>query len=132
VLEPACLQATATALAEAEAQHATRLRAFQLAVERARFQAERARRQFDQVEPENRLVARTLERAWEQRLAEVRQAEADLAAQQARRPTTLTAQELAWLERAGADIRRIFQAPTTTLASASSCCAPSSPRSSSL
>jgi hypothetical protein len=44
----------------------------------------------------------------------VRQAEADLAAQQARRPTTLTATELAWLERAGADIRRIFQAPTTT------------------
>jgi len=114
VLEPACLQATATALAEAEARHATRLRAFQLAVERARFEADRARRQFDAVEPENRLVARTLERAWEQRLAEVRQAEADLAAQQARRPTTLTAQELAWLERAGADIRRIFQAPTTT------------------
>jgi hypothetical protein len=44
----------------------------------------------------------------------VRQAEADLTAQQARRPTTLTATELAWLERAGADIRRIFQAPTTT------------------
>jgi Recombinase/Recombinase zinc beta ribbon domain len=114
VLEPAVLQATATALTEAEAQHATRLRAFELAVERARFEADRARRQFDRVEPENRLVARTLERAWEQRLADLRQAEADLAAQQARRPTALTAQELAWLERAGADVRRIFQAPTTT------------------
>ena len=44
----------------------------------------------------------------------MRQAEADLTAQQARRPATLTATELAWLERAGADIRRIFQAPTTT------------------
>jgi DNA invertase Pin-like site-specific DNA recombinase len=114
VLEPAALTATARALAEAEARHATRLRAFQLAVERARFEAERARRQFDAVEPENRLVARTLERAWEQRLAGVRQAEADLAAQQAHRPTTLTATELAWLERAGADVRRVFQAPTTT------------------
>jgi hypothetical protein len=115
VLEPAALQATAKALAEAEAQHVSRLRTFQLQVERARFEADRARRQFDQVEPENRLVARTLERAWEQRLADLRQAEADLAAQQARRPTTLTAQELAWLERAGADVRRIFQAPTTTV-----------------
>jgi len=114
VLEPAALQATAKALAEADAHHAARLRAFQLQVERARFEADRARRQFDQVEPENRLVARTLERAWEDRLAGVRRAEADLAAQQARRPTTLTAQELAWLERAGADVRRIFQAPTTT------------------
>ncbi len=114
VLEPACLQATAAALAEADAHHAARLRAFELAVERARFEADRARRQFDQVEPENRLVARTLERAWEQRLAQLRQAEADLAAQQARRPVTLTATELAWLERAGADLRRVFQAPTTT------------------
>jgi hypothetical protein len=114
VLEPACLQATAAALAEADAHHAARLRAFELAVERARFEADRARRQFDQVEPENRLVARTLERAWEQRLAELRQAEADLAAQQARRPVTLTATELAWLQRAGADLRRVFEAPTTT------------------
>jgi DNA invertase Pin-like site-specific DNA recombinase len=114
VLEPACLQATATALAEADAHHAARLRAFELQVERARFEADRARRQFDQVEPENRLVARTLERAWEQRLAELRQAEADLAAQQARRPVTLTATELAWLQRAGADLRRVFEAPTTT------------------
>jgi DNA invertase Pin-like site-specific DNA recombinase len=114
VLEPAALQATARALTEAEAQHATRLHAFELQVERARFEAERAQRQFDQVEPENRLVARTLERAWEQRLAAQRQAEADLAAQQARRPTALTATELAWLERAGADLRRVFEAPTTT------------------
>jgi hypothetical protein len=124
VLEPAALQATAKALAEAEAHHATRLRAFELAVERARFEADRARRQFDAVEPENRLVARTLERAWEQRLGDVRQAEADLTAQQARRPSLLTTEELAWLEHAGADLRRIFQAPTTTLGSASSCCAP--------
>jgi len=69
---------------------------------------------FDVVEPENRLVARTLERAWEQRLAELRQAEADLVAQQARRPSALTADELEWLSRAGADVRRIFDAPTTT------------------
>jgi DNA invertase Pin-like site-specific DNA recombinase len=114
VLEPVCLQATAKALAEADAHHTTRLRAFELAVERARFEADRARRQFDQVEPENRLVARTLERVWEQRLAQVRQAEADLAAQQARRPVTLAATELAWLQRAGADLRRVFEAPTTT------------------
>jgi DNA invertase Pin-like site-specific DNA recombinase len=115
VLEPAALAATAQALAHAEVHHAKRLRAFQLQVERARFEADRARRQFDQVEPENRLVARTLERAWEQRLAALRQAEADLGAQQARRPTALTPEELAWLSRAGADVRRIFQAPTTTV-----------------
>src|ERR1019366_9684396 len=65
VLEPAALTATAAALADAESLHARRLEAFELAVERARFDADRARRQFDAIEPENRLVGRTLEAAWE-------------------------------------------------------------------
>jgi excisionase family DNA binding protein len=114
VLEPAALAATARALAEAESSHVQRLGAFERAVERARYEADRARRQFDQVEPENRLVGRTLEAAWESSLAEVRRAEAELAAQRARRPTTLTAEELEWVSRAGADLRAIFDAPTTT------------------
>lgn len=113
-LEPAAMAATADALAQAEARHAERLRAFELAVERARYEADRARRQFEAVEPENRLVARTLEAGWEQALAAVRTAEADLTAQQARRPTRLSADELAWVHHAGADIRAIFDAPTTS------------------
>lgn len=114
VLEPAALMATAKALEEAECHHARRLTAFKLAVERAHYEAERARRQFDAVEPENRLVGRTLERAWEVKLSAVRQAELDLAAQQARRPTALTPEELAWVKRAGADVCAVFKAPTTT------------------
>lgn len=70
MLEPAAWAATAKALAEAESHHAARLRTFELAVERASYEAQRARRQFDAVEPENRLVARTVEAAWEQRLTE--------------------------------------------------------------
>jgi hypothetical protein len=114
VLEPASLEATAKALAEAEEHHQRRLAAFELAVERARYEAGRASRQFDAVEPENRLVARTLERVWEDRLAAVRQAENDLRAQQTRRPATLTAAELAWISSAGADVKAVFWAPTTT------------------
>jgi excisionase family DNA binding protein len=114
VLEPASLTATAQALADAETHYRQRLAAFELAVERARYEAARSRRQFDAVEPENRLVARTLERALEDRLAALHRAEADLGAQQARRPVSLTEDELAWLNRAGADVRAIFKAPTTT------------------
>ena len=114
VLEPASLAATARALSEAEAVHAKRLETFELAVERARFEADRARRQFDATEPENRLVGRTLEAAWEQALSVLRHVEADLVAQRARRPATLTAEELDWVTRAGADVRAIFDAPTTT------------------
>jgi predicted DNA-binding transcriptional regulator AlpA len=114
VLEPAALAATAQALAEAEDQYRQRLAVFELAVERARFEADRALRQFDAVEPENRLVARTLEKALEDKLAAQRRAENDLATQQARRPVALTDAELAWLYRAGADVRAIFDAPSTT------------------
>ena len=78
VLEPAALEATAKALAEADEQYQRRLAAFELAAERARYEAGRAQRQYDTVEPENRLVARTLERAWEDKLAAVRKAENDL------------------------------------------------------
>jgi DNA invertase Pin-like site-specific DNA recombinase len=115
VLGPASLEATAKALADAEDRYRRNLAAFELAVERARYEAERARRQYDQVEPENRLVARTLERAWEDRLAAVRHAENDLRVQQARRPVSLTSEELAWITTAGADIAAVFHAPATSV-----------------
>ena len=105
MLEPASLAATAKALAEADANHRRHIAVFELAVERARFEAERARRQFDAVEPENRVVARTLERALKAALVAQRQAEANLATQRMRQPTRLTDEETLWLERAGADIR---------------------------
>ncbi|HEV3295240.1 MAG TPA: recombinase family protein, partial [Streptosporangiaceae bacterium] len=113
VLEPAALAATATALAGAEAARTEHLKAFELAAERARYDADRARRQYDACDPENRLVARTLEAAWEARLAAVAAAEASLAAEQDRQPSALTPEELRWLETAGADIRAVFDAPTT-------------------
>jgi DNA invertase Pin-like site-specific DNA recombinase len=114
VLEPAALAATAQALTDAERSHAATLRAFELSVERARYEADRARRQYDAVEPENRLVARTLERALETKLTAQRQAEHDLLAAQARRPVRLTDEELAWLSRAGADVRAVFNASSTS------------------
>lgn len=114
VLAPASLAPTAQALSEAEQVHASNLRAFSLAVERARFEADRARRQYDAVEPENRLVARTLERTLESKLALQRQAERDLFAQQASRPVQLTDDELAWLTKTGADVRAVFDAPSTS------------------
>ncbi|MFN2485438.1 MAG: recombinase family protein [Acidimicrobiia bacterium] len=114
VLEPAALAATAEALRAAEANHAARLRTFELAAERARYEADRARRQFEACEPENRLVGRTLEAEWEQRLAEVRRAENELTRARTDRPAVLSDDEVAWLQRAGADIRAVFEAPTTS------------------
>ena len=113
-LAPACLAATVQAMSDTEAQFRQNLAVFERALERARFEAGRALRQYDNVEPENRLVARTLEAVLEDKLTAVRTAENQLAAQQARRPVTLTQEETAWITTAGADLRAIFQAPATT------------------
>jgi DNA invertase Pin-like site-specific DNA recombinase len=113
-LRPAAIEATLRAIEHATEDHHARVRSAELELERARIGAQRARRQFDACEPENRLVARTLEREWEQRLTEVRRAEHALTATGARRPEPLTDEEIAWCRQAGADLRQVFDAPTTS------------------
>ena len=114
VLAPASLAATVQALADAQAQHRQNLAVFERAAERARYEADRALRQYDNVQPELRLVARTLEAVLEDKLAAVRTAENQLAAQRANQPVTLTGEETAGITTAGADLRAIFDAPATT------------------
>jgi DNA invertase Pin-like site-specific DNA recombinase len=113
-LRPAGIDATLRALEHATSDHATRVRSAELELERAQIHAERARRQFDACEPENRLVARTLEREWEQRLSAVRAAERGVADVAAKHPDPLSDEEIAWCRRAGADLRKVFDAPSTT------------------
>jgi len=113
-LRPAGIEATLRAIEHANGDHQARVRSAELEHERAQIHAERARRQFDACEPENRLVARTLEREWEQRLAEVRRAERGVAEVAAKRPDPLTDDEIAWCRHAGADLRKVFDAPTTS------------------
>jgi DNA invertase Pin-like site-specific DNA recombinase len=115
-LAPATLAATIQAMTGTEAQFRQDLAVFERALERARYEADRALRRYDNVEPENRLVARTMEAALEDKLAAVRTAENQLTAQQARRPVTLTEEETAWITSAGADLKAIFAAPATTSA----------------
>ena len=88
----------ALALAAAEEVTARRqrsVRAAELAVERARYDADRAERAFLACEPENRLVARTLETRWETRLAGLADAEAALAAQRSAQPELPSPDQLA-------------------------------------
>lgn len=70
-MQPIQLEISMAALAELEARARQIDRQWQLRLERASYQADLARRRFMAVEPENRLVARTLERDWNDKLAEV-------------------------------------------------------------
>jgi DNA invertase Pin-like site-specific DNA recombinase len=79
-IRPAGIEA-AIKLAEcAQVEDDEKRKALELALERAGYEEKRARRQFDAVEPENRLVASELEARWNDTLAQTAEAEARLAA----------------------------------------------------
>ena len=79
-------------------------------VERARYEALRAERAFHACEPENRLVARSLETRWEQKLKELAEAEAELAEQRA--PTPEPSREQ--IERLARDLPTLWAAESTS------------------
>src|SRR5262245_32759358 len=68
-LEPAALEVRLQGAADVEAQRHQLHQPWQQRLERARDAVARAERQYSAVEPENRLVARSLERQWEEALA---------------------------------------------------------------
>jgi len=113
-LTPAALEATQLAIQQLEANHDAALSQWRLAVERARYEAERAERQYRAVEPENRLVARGLETEWEKRLRDLAAAEAELDRREKQRPRTLNEEEKKRIFTLGADLHKVWSVPTTT------------------
>jgi DNA invertase Pin-like site-specific DNA recombinase len=78
-LEPAGVAASLEAARQQAGRQDEKRDALRLASEQARYETERARRQYDTVEPENRLVAAELERRWNEALGRQLAAEARLA-----------------------------------------------------
>ncbi len=113
-LTPAALEATELAAQQLEAGHDAALVQWRLGVERARYEAERAERQYRAVEPENRLVARGLETEWEKRLRDLAVAETELERREQQRPRTLSQEEKKKIHSLGSDLHKVWTAPTTT------------------
>jgi DNA invertase Pin-like site-specific DNA recombinase len=109
-IAPAELALAIAAAGEVTARRQRADRAAELAVQRARYQADRAERAFCACEPENRLVARTLETRWEARLAELADAEAALAAQAAAQAPLPDSAQIA---DTAARLPELWHAPTT-------------------
>src|SRR3954468_16598191 len=86
----------------------------QLTRERARYEAELARRRFLAVDPENRLVGRTLERDWEARLAEVERLERESATRPERSIRLVDPAERARILALAQDLPALWNAATTT------------------
>jgi len=115
-LEPAALEVSLQVAADVEAQRHTLQQHWQQRLERAQYAVERADRQYRAVEPENRLVARTLERQWEEALAAQEALHADYRRFLVDQPMTLSAPEREAIRRLAQDIPVRWQASSTTVA----------------
>jgi DNA invertase Pin-like site-specific DNA recombinase len=113
-MAPAALEVSLAAAGQAEAQREQVDLIWRQRLERADYQAERARRQYQLVEPENRLVARQLEEDWEAALAERQRLGEEYDRFAAARPRTLTAAERDQIRALAADLPAVWNAPTTT------------------
>jgi DNA invertase Pin-like site-specific DNA recombinase len=115
-LAPDQIAVAAAALEQLEEEARLLERQWALKRERARYEAERARRQYVAVEPENRLVARSLECAWEEKLRQQEKVEQEHERWRREQPVTLTEADRQEIFTIAEDLPRVWQAPTTTAA----------------
>lgn len=114
LLAPLGIEAALRAIEARVADAGEARRQIELALTQARYEADLARRQYDAVDPANRLVAAELEHRWNDRLAEVRRLEEALAAKQAARPEAPSAEERTRLVALGADLEAAWHHPGAT------------------
>lgn len=108
-IEAACRLADSGTQVRAAVRHAVGLE-----LREARYEAERARRQYDAVEPEHRLVAATLEQRWNATLARVHELEERLASLTAEAERQVAPDRAALLRLAG-DFPQVWDHPSTDI-----------------
>ena len=113
-LEPAALEVSLEVAANLEAERRRLSEEWKRRLERAQFEVDRAFRQYNVVEPENRLVVRTLELQLEEKLAAQRTLEEQHHRFLAEQPTLLTEDERAQIRALACDLPALWNAPTTT------------------
>jgi hypothetical protein len=111
---PVALEASLAAVAEVERDRVELTRHWQLCRERARYEADRAARQYQACEPENRLVGRELERRWEEALKAQRQLEDEYERWRRSAPGRLSPDDEAAIRSLAADLPAVWNAATTT------------------
>jgi DNA invertase Pin-like site-specific DNA recombinase len=113
-LQPAALDLHLAAAEDVEKQRQSLHQNWQQKLERAGYDAQRAARQYGEVEPENRLVARELERRWEEALHEEVRLKQEYEQFCAERPAKLSAAQRDQIRQLAQDIPKIWSAETTT------------------
>lgn len=113
-LEPAALELSMKALDDLESERARLDKNWQQNLKRARYEIDLAERRYRAVDPENRLVASTLEKGWNEALQKERQVQEDYDRFLRQSPPRLTDHERATIEALAQNIPALWHAPATT------------------
>jgi hypothetical protein len=113
-LRPAALALHLAAAADVEEQRRQLHQHWRLRLERADYEVQRAARQYHQVEPEHRLVARELERQWEAALRRQQEARREYEQFCRQQPAVLSTEERAQIRALASDVPYLWSAETTT------------------
>jgi hypothetical protein len=112
--EPLAVEASLQAVSERKAETELKRRMLEIALEKARYEVDHARRQYNAVDPANRLVAAELEARWNQAL--IRAAEAELKLKKAAgEPTPLSQEQRDKLLALGSNLRLLWDDPSAPL-----------------
>jgi DNA invertase Pin-like site-specific DNA recombinase len=98
---------------EADAQSEGLAEQWRLRIEQARYESRRAERRYKAVDPDNRVVARTLEREWEQRLCELEEVQRRYEDARSHRLVELTEEDRGRIRALARDLPAVWRSPTT-------------------
>src|SRR4029077_11174773 len=106
-LQPLGIEAALAAMQTHNERHSDKRQQIENAIQQAQYEAARARRQYDAVDPDNRLVAGELERRWNEKLVQLRDLEIQRESlDQAKPAPTLVAEDRARLMSLGNDLAK--------------------------
>jgi len=114
VIQPPAIELSLAVLREVEHQASDVDRQWKLRLERARYEAQLAERRYKAIDPDYRVVARTLEREWNDKLIEVEQVEQEYQALRQREKIDLTDEDRARIVAMAKDLPAVWNAKTTT------------------
>ncbi|WFU80641.1 hypothetical protein QA645_40450 [Bradyrhizobium sp. CIAT3101] len=110
-LQPLGIEAALAVLETQGQEHSDKRQQVENACRQARYEADRARRQYDAVDPDNRLVAEELERRWNKKLVQMHELEDELARLAAEQMPMVSTEDRAGLMALGKDLNRAWDSP---------------------
>jgi excisionase family DNA binding protein len=115
-LQPLGIEAALAAMEAQEDQQCDKRQQVENAIQQAQYEASRARRQYDAVDPDNRLVAGELERRWNEKLIQLRDLEIQREnLSQTKQAPALSAEDRARLMVLGKDLAKAWNSPSATI-----------------